>query len=66
MVRRLSARPVTMRRTLVDAETATARKLTAPDFQLINPGGDQLSRDALSGDSALISRTYSGTMDRRC
>jgi hypothetical protein len=29
---------------LVDADTSTARKLTAPDFQLINPAGAPLSR----------------------
>jgi Domain of unknown function (DUF4440) len=30
---------------LVDADTRTARKLIAPDFQLINPGGGESSRD---------------------
>lgn len=30
---------------LVDADTATARKLIAPDFQLINPGGGVSGRD---------------------
>jgi hypothetical protein len=30
---------------LVDADTATARKLIAPDFQLINPGGGTSSRE---------------------
>ena len=34
---------------LVDADTATARKLTAPDFQLINPAGAPLSRDDFLG-----------------
>ena len=34
---------------LVDADTATARKLTAPDFQLINPAGAALSRDDFLG-----------------
>ena len=34
---------------LVDADTATARELTAPDFQLINPAGVTLSRDAFLG-----------------
>jgi hypothetical protein len=34
---------------LVDADTATARKLTAPDFQLINPAGVPLSRDDFLG-----------------
>ena len=32
---------------LVDADTATARNLTAPDFQLITPAGVPLSRDDL-------------------
>ena len=34
---------------LVDADTATARRLTAPDFQLINPAGTSLSRADLLG-----------------
>ena len=34
---------------MVDADTATARKLTAPDFQLINPAGAALSRDNFLG-----------------
>ena len=34
---------------LVVADTATARKLTAPDFQLINPAGAPLSRDEFLG-----------------
>jgi ketosteroid isomerase-like protein len=34
---------------LVDADTATARKLTSPDFQLINPAGAPLSRDEFLG-----------------
>jgi Domain of unknown function (DUF4440) len=34
---------------LVAADTATARKLIAPDFQLINPGGTTLSRADLLG-----------------
>jgi hypothetical protein len=34
---------------LVDADTATARKLTAPDFQVINPAGATLSRDDFLG-----------------
>ena len=34
---------------LVEADTATARKLTAPDFQLINPAGAALSRDEFLG-----------------
>jgi hypothetical protein len=34
---------------LVAADVAAARKLTAADFQLINPAGDPLSRDDLLG-----------------
>jgi hypothetical protein len=34
---------------LVTADTATARRLTARDFQLINPGGAPLSRDDYLG-----------------
>jgi hypothetical protein len=34
---------------LVDADTATARKLMADDFQLINPGGAPQSREELLG-----------------
>ena len=34
---------------LVEANTATARRLTAPDFQLINPAGAPLSRDDFLG-----------------
>ena len=34
---------------LVDANTATVRRLTAPDFQLINPAGAPLSRDDFLG-----------------
>jgi Domain of unknown function (DUF4440) len=34
---------------LVDADTATARRVTAPDFQLINPAGAPLSRDDFLG-----------------
>jgi uncharacterized protein DUF4440 len=37
---------------LVDADTATARELTAPDFQLINPAGAPLSRDDFLGGIA--------------
>ena len=37
---RLRAIERTRLHALVDADTATARKLTAPDFQLINPEGD--------------------------
>ena len=34
---------------LVDADTVTARKLMADDFQLINPAGDPQSREQLLG-----------------
>jgi hypothetical protein len=34
---------------LVDADTATARRLMADDYQGINPAGDPLSREALLG-----------------
>jgi Domain of unknown function (DUF4440) len=34
---------------LVDADTATARKLMADEFQLINPGGASQSREELLG-----------------
>jgi hypothetical protein len=34
---------------LVDADTATARRLMAGDFQGINPAGDPLSREDLLG-----------------
>jgi hypothetical protein len=37
---------------LVDADTATARKLTARDFQQINPAGAELSRDDFLGGVA--------------
>ena len=42
---RLRAVERTRLQALVDADTATARNLTAPDFQLINPAGVPLSRD---------------------
>ena len=42
---RLRAIETTRLQALVDADTATARKLIAPDFQLINPGGGVSSRD---------------------
>jgi hypothetical protein len=45
----LRAIETTRLRALVDADTATARKLTAPDFQLINPAGVALSRDEFLG-----------------
>ena len=34
---------------LVNADTAAARRLMAPDFHLINPGGQPLSREQLLG-----------------
>ena len=46
---RLRAIETTRLRALVDADTATVRNLTAPDFQLINPAGVPLSRDELLG-----------------
>jgi hypothetical protein len=45
----LRAIEMTRLQALVDADTATARKLTAPDFQLINPAGAPLSRDEFLG-----------------
>lgn len=42
---RLRAIETTRLQALVDADTATARKLIAPDFQLINPGGGVSSRE---------------------
>lgn len=45
----LRATETTRLQALVDADTATARKLTAPDFQVINPAGVPLSRDDLLG-----------------
>jgi hypothetical protein len=36
-------------RALVDADTHTAGRLIAPDFQLINPGGASLGRDDYLG-----------------
>ncbi len=46
---RLRAIEATRLQALVDADTATARSLTAPDFQLINPAGAPLSRDDFLG-----------------
>jgi hypothetical protein len=46
---RLRAIETTRLQALVDADTATARTLTAPDFQQINPAGVALSRDDLLG-----------------
>jgi hypothetical protein len=45
----LRAIETTRLQALVDADTATARKLTAPDFQLINPAGAPLSREDFLG-----------------
>ena len=45
----LRAIETTRLQALVDADTATARKLTAPDFQQINPAGAPLSRDDFLG-----------------
>jgi hypothetical protein len=42
---RLRAIERTRLQALVDADTATARKLIAPDFQLINPGGGVSGRE---------------------
>ena len=42
---RLRAIEQTRLQALVDADTATARELIAPDFQLINPGGAVSSRE---------------------
>jgi uncharacterized protein DUF4440 len=42
---RLRAIERTRLQALVNANTATARKLIAPDFQLINPGGGVSSRE---------------------
>ena len=49
---RLRAIEATRLQALVDADTATARDLTAPDFQLINPAGAALSRDDFLGGVA--------------
>jgi Domain of unknown function (DUF4440) len=46
---RLRAIEQTRAQALVDADTATARKLMADDFQLINPGGAPQSREELLG-----------------
>jgi hypothetical protein len=45
----LRAIETTRLQALVDADTATAHKLSAPDFQLINPAGVPLSRDDFLG-----------------
>lgn len=44
---------------LVDADTATARATTSGDFQLINPGGGELSREDYLG------AVDAGTIDYR-
>jgi len=46
---RLRAIETTRLQALVDADTATARKLMAPDVQVINPAGVPLSRQDLLG-----------------
>jgi hypothetical protein len=46
---RLRASVTTRLKALVDGDTATARKLIASDFQLVNPAGVPLSRDELLG-----------------
>jgi hypothetical protein len=46
---RLRAIETTRLQALVDADTASARNLIAPDFQLINPAGALLSRDDFLG-----------------
>jgi hypothetical protein len=46
---RLRAIETTRLQALVDADTATARKLMAPDVQVINPAGVPLSREDLLG-----------------
>jgi hypothetical protein len=46
---RLRAIETTRLQALVDADTATARKLMAPDGQVINPAGVPLSREDLLG-----------------
>ena len=46
---RLRAIETARQQALVDADTATARNLTAPDFQQINPAGVLLSRDDFLG-----------------
>jgi hypothetical protein len=46
---RLRAIETARQQALVDADIATARALTAPDFQLINPAGAALSRDDFLG-----------------
>lgn len=46
---RLRAIETTRLQALVDGDAAAARRLTAPDFQLINPAGAPLSRDEFLG-----------------
>jgi hypothetical protein len=46
---RLRAIETARQRALVAADVRAARQVTAPDFQLINPSGDVLSRDDFLG-----------------
>jgi hypothetical protein len=46
---RLRAIETTRQQALVDGDTATARQLTAPDFQQINPAGATSDRDEFLG-----------------
>jgi uncharacterized protein DUF4440 len=46
---RLRAIETAREQALVDGDTAIVRRLTAPDFQLINPAGAPLSRDDFLG-----------------
>jgi hypothetical protein len=46
---RLRAIEVKRAQALVDADTTTARRLMADDYQLVDPGGDTQSRDDLLG-----------------
>lgn len=46
---RLRAIEVKRAQALVNADTATARRLTADDYQLVDPGGDTQARDDLLG-----------------
>jgi ABC-type glycerol-3-phosphate transport system substrate-binding protein len=56
---RLRAIEQTRLQALVDADTATARKLIAPDFQLINPGG------GVSGREDYMDALEAGVIDYR-
>jgi hypothetical protein len=55
----LRAIETTRLQALVDADTATARKLIAPDFQLINPGG------GVSGREDYMDALEAGVIDYR-